>query len=58
MRSVLCWGALGLLLTSASTTPAATLRDSFQFGKHWYGPDLTHEDLTGRVVLIENWGMR
>ena len=28
-----------------------------KLGAHWFGPDLKTEDLKGRVVLVEFWGI-
>ena len=27
-----------------------------RLGTHWAGPEITHEDLIGKVVLVELWG--
>lgn len=29
---------------------------NLRFGTHWYGPDVTQDDLAGKVVLFEMWG--
>ena len=43
-------------LSAAPVADAPNLSKGFKFGEHWFGPDLTEEDLKGRVVLIEDWG--
>lgn len=35
----------------------ASLKD-VELGEHWYGPRWTNEDLKGRVVLFEFWGLK
>ena len=30
--------------------------DDLNLGEYWYGAQLTHEDLIGKVVLVEIWG--
>lgn len=30
--------------------------DEFQFGEYWYGADIGHDELIGKVVLVELWG--
>lgn len=27
-----------------------------QLGDHWYGAEISHDDLVGKVVLFEIWG--
>lgn len=54
-------GALGLLvglglLGSASPGAQAATLGSLKMGEYWYGPNLSLEDLKGRVVLVEFWG--
>lgn len=36
----------------------STIDDSVRLGQHWFGPELSKEDLEGRVVLIEDWGYK
>ena len=35
--------------------PSARIEE-YGLGTHWFGPELTHDDLIGKVVLIETWG--
>ena len=30
--------------------------EDLSFGEHWFGPELSQEDLVGKVVLVEMWG--
>ena len=30
--------------------------DELRFGTYWYGAPIGHEDLIGKVVLVELWG--
>ncbi|NJN14329.1 MAG: hypothetical protein HC813_01390 [Planctomycetes bacterium] len=30
--------------------------EELRLGTHWQGPELAHEDLIGKVVLVELWG--
>jgi hypothetical protein len=30
--------------------------EGLQLGTYWYGAKITHEDLVGKVVLVEIWG--
>ena len=30
--------------------------DNLDLGEYWYGSQITHEDLIGKVVLVEIWG--
>lgn len=30
--------------------------EKLRIGEHWYGAPLTHDDLIGKVVLVELWG--
>jgi len=46
-----------LLVTSSALAAPSTLKDSVRLGEHWYGPEFKLEDLKGRVVLFEIWGM-
>ena len=48
--------AICALLPLAAAEAAANLKD-VKLGEHWYGPELKNEDLRGRVVLIEFWGI-
>ena len=42
--------------SDASAAPKR-LKDIVQLGAHWYGPELSHRDLRGRVVLVKVWGL-
>ncbi len=33
----------------------AVLAD-LNLGDHWFGPEISHKDLKGKVVLFEMWG--
>jgi len=35
--------------------PDARLEE-LDLGAHWLGPQVTHEDLIGKVVIVELWG--
>lgn len=30
--------------------------ENLKFGEYWFGKEVTHEDLEGKVVLFEMWG--
>ena len=48
--------AICALLPLAAAEAAANLKD-VKLGEHWYGTELKNEDLKGRVVLMEFWGI-
>lgn len=54
---VLCVAASAFLTAPALAKSSVSIKD-VKLGKHVYGPDLDLEDLEGRVVLYEFWGMR
>ena len=54
-------GVCGAVLSLAAPVAAAesvNLKSAVRLGSHWYGPELALEDLEGRVVLIEDWGLK
>lgn len=60
MHRGLSWTALCAVLlvpTAAAAADDATL-DTVKLGDYLYGPDLKTEDLKGRVVLFESWGVK
>lgn len=46
-----------LALAQAPEAQAEVSIADVKLGAHWYGPSLKTEDLKGRVVLVEFWGM-
>jgi hypothetical protein len=36
--------------------PAESRIEQLNLGEYWFGPDIQHEDLVGKVVLVELWG--
>jgi len=47
--------ALGLAQAPPAQSEASV--SDLKLGAHWYGPSLKTEDLKGRVVLVEFWGI-
>lgn len=47
---------IGLASLGARAEDSKGLLRSVKIGDAWYGPSLSDEDLTGRVVLVEYWG--
>ena len=59
-RNGLFLAALPLLCSLAraeESTDSKSELDSVRIGDIWHGPKLTNEDLKGRVVLIDFWGI-
>jgi hypothetical protein len=56
-RPVLLGAGALIALVAAPAFAGSNLKDSLRFGTHVLGPDLKVEDLAGRVVLIEDWGI-
>ena len=52
-------GALALYGPSATARPASStqLDKAVSLGEHWYGDKINLEELKGRVVLYEFWGI-
>jgi hypothetical protein len=50
--------ALPLLCSLARAEDSKSELDSVRLGDVWYGPKVTVEDLKGRVVLIDFWGLK
>jgi hypothetical protein len=48
--------ALALVLAGAAGAADLSLKD-LQLGEILYGPPVTAEQLAGRVVLVEHWGI-
>jgi hypothetical protein len=44
-----------VLPLAASAEESATLSE-LSLGEYWYGAEITHDDLVGKVVLVELWG--
>lgn len=59
MVPILLWSAVMRFSVYAgeSATAEVFLKD-VKLGEHWYGPEWTLEDLKGRVVLFEFWGLK
>ena len=36
--------------------PGPITVSDLNLGKHWFGPEVTKQDLRGKVVLVEIWG--
>jgi len=53
----LCAAASALLLPRAPAQEPVSLKD-VKLGEFWYGSRLSPEDLKGRVVLFELWGLK
>ena len=50
-------GVLALVASGAAAAPAGEARlADLQFGEYWYGAEIDHADLVGKVVLVEYWG--
>ena len=50
-----------LALAVATSRPASGQEQEvrlqgLRLGDHWYGPEVDHADLRGKVVLVEYWG--
>ncbi len=47
-----------VLATGACVVPAQKTAQlaELQLGDHWFGAGVTHDDLRGKVVLVEYWG--
>ena len=30
--------------------------EGLDFGKHWFGPKVSHDDIAGKVVMVQYWG--
>ena len=43
--------------TTGTSVETKSELDSVRIGDVWHGPKLTTEDLKGRVVLIDFWGI-
>ena len=60
MRSLLLASVpLALLSTAMALEPKGEATgglDGVNLGEHWFGPNLTLDDLKGRIVLLEFWG--
>ncbi len=48
-------GSLALQSFAAAQVPDAHI-DDLNLGKYWYGSEVDHKDLRGKVVLVEIWG--
>ncbi len=59
VASFLLWSAFARLsaLCGEPASAQVFLKD-VKLGEHWYGPQWTVEDLKGRVVLFEFWGLK
>ena len=53
----LCAAASGVLSLKAPAQESVSLKD-VKLGEFWYGSKLSPEDLRGRVVLFELWGLK
>ena len=49
--------ALAALALAAPAVAADPSLKDFQLGEVLYGPPVTAEQLAGRVVLVEHWGI-
>lgn len=38
------------------TAAPDTRVEGLRLGEYWYGSQITHDDLIGKVVLVELWG--
>ena len=63
LRNIMVAGALlaavGLAVAGGGQGPVKSDNvrvDELRLGEYWYGAQLTHEDLIGKVVLVEIWG--
>ncbi|MHC4470124.1 MAG: hypothetical protein ACYTDY_03520 [Planctomycetota bacterium] len=55
--AILLATALALLASGDPVRSAEEIRiDDLRLGTDWYGAKVTHEDLVGKVVLVELWG--
>ena len=52
------WVATATLLTSPALGGVTVSIKDVKLGKHLYGPEWKPEDLEGRVVLYEFWGLK
>jgi hypothetical protein len=50
--------APGAAIAPAQNKPAqnAAQLAELRLGDHWYAAEATHDDLRGKVVLVEYWG--
>jgi hypothetical protein len=50
-------GVTASALDSGQGTAAPDTRvEGLRLGDYWYGSQITHDDLIGKVVLVELWG--
>jgi hypothetical protein len=63
LRNVIVAGALaaagGLAVAGQGQGPVegdVVRVEKLRLGEYWYGAQLTHDDLIGKVVLVELWG--
>lgn len=52
-------GMLGMSAAQAGPAPQEAKEsriEELRLGEYWFGPDIQHADLVGKVVLVEIWG--
>jgi hypothetical protein len=60
MRSLAAFASMAFLALPAALAEEAakTDLDELKLGEHIYGPKVDLEDLKGRVILVEDWGLK
>ncbi len=53
----LCVAASAFLPATALSQESVSIQDA-KLGDYWFGPKLNAEDLKGRIVLLELWGLK
>jgi hypothetical protein len=51
------WMLAAACCIGGTASAAEASLDTIKLGEHWYGPEWKTEDLKGRVVLFEFWGI-